>query len=86
LNNYTLIKTLGSGYNSKVKLGLNKDTGKYQAVKIIKNSTNVDSNLKAIINEANILQNLNHPNIIKIYELSDKGHHITSKGTEKTGV
>ena len=86
LNNYVLLKTLGAGYNSKVKLGCNKNNGEYTAVKIIKNSSNMDSNLKAILNEAQILQQLDHPNIIKIYELSDQGHKIKKDGTEKKGI
>ena len=86
LNNYVLLKTLGAGYNSKVKLGCNKNNGEYTAVKIIKNSNNMDSNLKAILNEAQILQQLDHPNIIKIYELSDQGHKIKKDGTEKKGI
>jgi serine/threonine protein kinase len=36
LGKYTLIRTLGSGANSKVKLGLDKATGNYFAVKILK--------------------------------------------------
>lgn len=36
LGKYTLIRTLGSGANSKVKLGLDKFTGQYYAVKILK--------------------------------------------------
>lgn len=36
LGKYTLIRTLGSGANSKVKLGLDKESGDYFAVKILK--------------------------------------------------
>lgn len=36
LGKYTLMKTLGSGANSKVKLGYDKEAGQYYAVKIMK--------------------------------------------------
>ena len=36
LGDYILVKTLGSGYNAKVKLGYSKTDGKYYAVKILK--------------------------------------------------
>jgi serine/threonine protein kinase len=36
LGKYTLMRTLGSGANSKVKLGLDKGSGTYYAVKILK--------------------------------------------------
>ncbi len=44
LSKYTLLRTLGTGANSKVKLGLDKATGQYYAVKIIKKD---DPNLDA---------------------------------------
>jgi serine/threonine protein kinase len=36
LGKYTLLQTLGSGANSKVKLALDKTTGQYYAIKILK--------------------------------------------------
>ena len=36
LGRFTLVKTLGSGANSKVKLGLDKATGEMFAIKILK--------------------------------------------------
>lgn len=36
LGKYNLVRTLGSGANSKVKLGVDKETGRYYAVKILK--------------------------------------------------
>jgi serine/threonine protein kinase len=36
LGRYTLVKTLGSGANSKVKLGVDKALGQYFAIKILK--------------------------------------------------
>lgn len=43
LGKYTLTRTLGTGANSKVKLGLDKATGQYFAIKILeKGNPNLD--------------------------------------------
>ncbi len=36
LGRFSLVKTLGSGANSKVKLGIDKENGQYYAIKILK--------------------------------------------------
>lgn len=36
LGKYTLVRTLGTGANSKVKLAHDKETGQYYAVKVMK--------------------------------------------------
>ena len=35
------------------------------------------------MNEARILQRLNHPNIIRLYELSDDGTYTNADGSTK---
>lgn len=70
--------------NYRVKLGQSKKDGKYYAVKIInENSSSQDSNIKAIMNESKILQKLNHPNIVHLYELRDDGNYVYPDGTSK---
>jgi len=69
--------------NSKVKLAMNKADGKNYAIKIINDSTNHDSNLKAIVNEGKILMTLDHPNIMKVYELREDGNYVKADGTTK---
>lgn len=50
LGRYTLMKTLGSGANSKVKLGLDKSTGQYFAVKILKKgNANLDAKFLELV-------------------------------------
>ena len=50
LGKYTLLKTLGSGANSKVKLGLDASTGRHFAVKILKkNNTNLDAKFLELV-------------------------------------
>ena len=47
------MKTLGSGANSKVKLGQDKNTGKYYAVKVLKkdNPANDEKFLELLMTE-----------------------------------
>lgn len=47
LNKYKLLKTLGSGGYSKVKLAEDPDTGRHYAIKILK-SGNEDQNKKIL--------------------------------------
>jgi len=50
LGKYTLIRTLGSGANSKVKLGLDKSTGRNFAVKILKKGNpNLDAKFLELV-------------------------------------
>lgn len=71
--NYILVKTLGQGYNSKVKLALHRKENKYYAAKIIRNKVHVNSNIKALKNEISILTKLSHPNILNIKEYNEDG-------------
>lgn len=44
LDNFQLVKCLGSGYHAKVKLGINLDDGKVYAIKIFKKTHSFESN------------------------------------------
>lgn len=72
---YTEIKLLGSGSFAKVLLVKNNSTGLIRAMKIIKkkkisssNSSNDGSTDIEILNEINILKQIDHPNVVKIFE------------------
>lgn len=53
-------------------------------MKIInENSSSQDSNVRAILNESKILQKLNHPNIVRLYELRDDGNYVRADGSSK---
>ncbi len=65
---YKLIKTIGEGTFGKIELVEHKITGKVRAMKIIKK---IDSNAASelsILNELNILKQIDHQNVLKIYE------------------
>ena len=50
LGKYTLLRTLGTGANSKVKLGVDATSGLYYAVKILKKGNpNLDSKFLELV-------------------------------------
>lgn len=75
INVYEIVKVLGEGGFGKVMLGKHKVTGEMYAIKVIDalkmwNAADID----LIFREAELMKNLSHPNIIKIfncYTLSD---------------
>lgn len=72
IGNYKLLRTLGSGANSKVKLGQHKDTGVYYAVKILKKGDpRLDAKfLELVMTEVETMSKLSHPNIVNLIEYS----------------
>eukprot|EP01113_Clastostelium_recurvatum_P002910 TRINITY_DN11256_c0_g1_i4.p1 TRINITY_DN11256_c0_g1~~TRINITY_DN11256_c0_g1_i4.p1 ORF type:complete len:695 (-),score=161.73 TRINITY_DN11256_c0_g1_i4:9-2012(-) len=64
---YRLGRTLGEGTYGKVKLGFNMMTGQEVAVKIL--SPEAASDRKSIDREVSILKLLQHPNIVRLYDV-----------------
>lgn len=85
LGKYTLVRTLGSGANSKVKLGLDKSTGRYFAVKILKKGNpNLDAKfLELVMTEVHTMSQLSHPNIVNLIEYSKDGVVEKSNGEKE---
>ena len=85
LGKYTLVRTLGSGANSKVKLGLDKSTGRYFAVKILKKGNpNLDAKfLELVMTEVHTMSQLSHPNIVNLIEYSQDGVVEKSSGDKE---
>ena len=70
LSNYKYIKNIGEGTFGKVKLAIHKLTGEKVAIKVLqKNLITGPKQYERIQNEIKYLKLLNHPNIIKIYEV-----------------
>ena len=84
LGNYTLIRTLGSGANSKVKLGQHKDTKGFYAIKILKKGNpNLDSKfLELVMTEVETMSRLSHSNIVNLIEYSKEAHVEKDDGTK----
>ena len=82
LDNFKILRTLGSGISSKVKLGENIYSGQKYALKILKSlsSTRYRSTL---IKESAIMSSLAHKNILKFYDLNLNGKYISKSGTKK---
>ena len=74
LRNYQFIRTIGEGTFGKVKLSIHIPTKEYVAIKILEKSRIHDKEeLERVEKEIKYLKELNHPNIVQIYEvLEDK--------------
>jgi serine/threonine protein kinase len=72
IGDYIIKETIGNGTFSIVKLGINKYTNEKVAIKLLeKKKITEKKDLERIFREMSIVKNLNHPNIIKTYEIFD---------------
>uniref|UniRef100_A0A671S978 MAP/microtubule affinity-regulating kinase 3 n=1 Tax=Sinocyclocheilus anshuiensis TaxID=1608454 RepID=A0A671S978_9TELE len=75
---YRLLKTIGKGNFAKVKLAKHVLTDKEVAVKIIDKTQLNSSSLQKLFREVRIMKVLNHPNIVKLFEVieTDKSLYL----------
>lgn len=77
INNYIILEALGSGSYAEVKLCKEKVSGKLYAMKFInrdimkKDKLGKQSKLDDIKREIAIMKKLNHPNVLRLYEVMD---------------
>ena len=83
LDNYRILKTLGTGYSGKVKLGQDLANGQTFALKILSSAQPPEQLLAALKHEFDILKNLNHPSIVKMYDLKTGTYTSKRKGVKK---
>jgi len=69
IGKYRLIKTIGKGNFAKVKLAKHVPTGREVAVKIIDKTQLNPSSLAKLFREVRIMKMLDHPNIVKLFEV-----------------
>ncbi|XP_074603309.1 MAP/microtubule affinity-regulating kinase 3-like isoform X2 [Brevipalpus obovatus] len=69
IGRYRLSKTIGKGNFAKVKLGKHMPTGIEVAIKIIDKSVLNQSSLQKLFREVRIMKMLDHPNIVKLYQV-----------------
>ena len=68
LSDYTTERTLGTGSFGRVKLGKNKSTGKFVAIKILKKAEIIKlKQVDHILNEIKILTLIDHPFLVFFY-------------------
>ena len=76
-NHYKIMQKIGSGTFGKVYKVMHTITNQYRAMKVVKIDTiNYQDDEKTFLKEIEMLSQLDHPNIIKIYEYySDDLHY-----------
>uniref|UniRef100_A0A8D0U4K6 non-specific serine/threonine protein kinase n=1 Tax=Sus scrofa TaxID=9823 RepID=A0A8D0U4K6_PIG len=69
IRNYRLLKTIGKGNFAKVKLARHILRGREVAIKIIDKTQLNPKSLQKLFREVRIMKILNHPNIVKLFEV-----------------
>lgn len=69
IGRYRLLKTIGKGNFAKVKLARHLPTGTEVAIKIIDKTLLNPSSLQKLFREVRIMKMLDHPNIVKLYQV-----------------
>lgn len=69
IGRYRLLKTIGKGNFAKVKLAKHLPTGKEVAIKIIDKTQLNPSSLQKLFREVRIMKILDHPNIVKLFQV-----------------
>ncbi|PAA75466.1 hypothetical protein BOX15_Mlig033376g2 [Macrostomum lignano] len=69
IGKYRLLKTIGKGNFAKVKLAKHVITGEEVAIKIIDKTQLNASSLQKVFREVKIMKTLDHPNIVRLYEV-----------------
>nr|XP_043898151.1 MAP/microtubule affinity-regulating kinase 4 isoform X1 [Solea senegalensis] len=69
IGNYRLLKTIGKGNFAKVKLARHVLTGREVAIKIIDKTQLNPTSLVKLFREVRIMKTLNHPNIVRLFEV-----------------
>ncbi|KAH7695178.1 CAMK/CAMKL/MARK protein kinase, partial [Aphelenchoides avenae] len=71
IGKYKLLKTIGKGNFAKVKLAKHIPTGVDVAIKIIDKTALNQSSLQKLFREVRIMKQLDHPNIVKLYQVME---------------
>ena len=85
LDNFSVIKTLGSGISAKVKLARRHEDNKEVALKIFKldNPINDAQALKTLKQEVEIYSKLKHPFMVELIDFKENATYTKLDGTSK---
>lgn len=75
-DHYRIGKVLGSGAFGEVRLCLHKDTQSQRAVKVLRKNLLDEKEMDMLKNEIAILKDMDHPNIVKMYEFLEDEKRI----------
>ncbi len=74
---YTMGKEIGRGGFSIVYEATSKETGEQVAVKVIDKNKQDDEQIVLLQREISIMRKLDHPNIVKLYDVFDEEKTIS---------
>jgi len=79
-DHYRIGKMLGSGAFGEVRVCVHRESGAQRAVKVLRKAHMDEEEKKMFFNEINILKDLDHPNILKMYEFfeDEKRYYIVT--------
>ena len=78
IGDYIIKKTIGTGTFSTVKLGVHRITQKKVAIKILdKNKIESKDDLERIIREMQILTEMDHQNVIKVFKIYEEENNFS---------
>lgn len=82
IDRFEVIRKLGAGANAKVKLAVDTTSGTLVALKIMKGDTNSIPKryLGQCQNEIQALNAINHPNIVRIFSVSENTQYLSKSG------
>lgn len=87
LDDYEIVRELGKGAFSNVKLGRHKETGKLVALKILKDEAFENkANFATFKTEVEVMKEISHPYIINLLKSTNKGVLNKPSGESKEGV
>lgn len=79
---YQIVKTLGSGAYSKVRLAVDPETNQYVALKVLEKNNPALNNkmLTLVANEVTMMSKVNHPNIVNMVGFNEAATYTKKNG------
>jgi len=78
---YRIGKVLGQGAFGEVRMCIHRESSAQRAVKVLRKSHMDDDEKRMLFNEINILKEIDHPNIVKMYEFfeDEKRYYLVTE-------